>query len=94
MGRYALLARYTPLGKYPPGRYTPLVGTPTPWQVLPQAGTPLCTGTPLGAVHAGRYRQQVGSMHPTVMHSCYCLSLMVNVLEGISYFCGATGTSV
>ena len=27
--------------------------------------------TPPGAVHAGRYGQQAGSMHPTGMHSCY-----------------------
>ena len=29
-------------------------------------------GIPLGAVHAGKYGQQVGSTHPTGMHSCYC----------------------
>ena len=56
-------------------------GTP-PRQVHPQAGTPLGRyTTPLGrytpqagtsprAVHAGRYGQQAGGTHPTVMHSC------------------------
>ena len=55
-------------------------GTP-PWQVPPgQVHTPsaatLLTGTPPGqvhlpgAVHAGRYRQKAGGMHPTGIHSC------------------------
>ena len=34
-----------------------------PDQALPEAGTPL------GAVHAGRYGQQAGGMHPTGMQS-------------------------
>ena len=44
---------------------------PTPPR--PEAGTsPSDRGrhTPSGAVHAGRYGQQVGSMHPTGMQSC------------------------
>ena len=43
---------------HPPGKYTPKAGTP-PW-----------AGTAPGAVHAGRYGQQVGGMHITGMHSC------------------------
>ena len=56
-GRYTPLGRY-PLGSNPLGRYPPT-----------RAGTPQA-GTPPRAVHAGRYRQQAGSMHPTGMHSC------------------------
>ena len=47
-------------------------GTP-PGQVHPpqQVHPPPLAGTPPGAVHAGRYGQQVGSTHPTGMHSCF-----------------------
>ena len=45
-------ARQTPLARRPPGKADPL-----PWQGRP----PPC------AVHAGRYAQQVGGMHPTGM---------------------------
>ena len=68
--------RYTPLGKYTPDRYTPLAGTPPPRQVhppdryTPQQVHPPGQVHPLGAVHAGRYGQQAGGMHPTGMHSC------------------------
>ena len=41
-------------------------GMHTPLPPGPEAGIPL------GAVHAGKYGQQVGSTHPTGMHSCYC----------------------
>ena len=34
---------------------------------------PLGRCTPVLAVHAGRYGQQVGGTHPTGMNSCYCL---------------------
>ena len=45
------------------------LGRYTPRQVhSPGRYTPLA-GTPLGAVHAGRYGQQSGSTHPTGMHS-------------------------
>ena len=61
------LTRYTPQDQVhsPRTRSTPWPGTPlrtryTPDQVYPP-----------GAVHAGRYGQQVGRMHPTGMHSCY-----------------------
>ena len=63
---------------YPPSRYTPRdqvhppgPGTP-PGQVHPP-GTRYTSlaGTPLGAVHAGRYGQEAGGTHPTGMHSCF-----------------------
>ena len=48
----------TPLGRHP-------LGADTPWEQTPPGSRhPLCT------VHAGRYGQQVGSTHPTGMHSC------------------------
>ena len=59
-----------PLGRYPHpsplGRYTP------PWADTPPGRyTPLGRYTPSpGAVHAGRYGQQAGGMHPTGIHSC------------------------
>ena len=55
---------------HPPGRYTPLGSTP-----------PLSRYTPtphLRAVHAGRYGQQAGGMHPTGMHSCSALFSMIS----------------
>ena len=48
---------------YPPGKADP----PPPWQ-----------GAPTRAVHAGRYGQQAGGMHPTGMQSCLIM-LMQNV---------------
>ena len=75
-GRYTpLLGPGTPpLGRYTPGtRYTPQAGTHPFWdQVHPpwdQVHPPGTRYTPR-AVHAGRYGQQVDSMHPTGMHSC------------------------
>ena len=71
-----------PPDQAPPGADTPLgPGTPradtpdradTPWDQapLPGADTPP-EQTPPGAVHAGRYGQQAGGMHPTGMQSCY-----------------------
>ena len=47
----SLTARQTPLARRPPGKADPL-----PWK-----GRPPC------AVHAGRYAQQAGGMHPTGM---------------------------
>ena len=38
------------------------------------AGTPRDQVHPLGAVHAGRYGQQAGGMHPTGMQSCLLIS--------------------
>ena len=44
----------------PPGnRHPPPPGADTPEE------------TPLGAVLAGRYRQQAGGTHPTGMHICF-----------------------
>ena len=57
------LARQTsPLqGRHPLGRQT------SPWQ-----GRPLsCQGDSPCTMHAGRYGQQAGSMHPTGMQSCF-----------------------
>ena len=36
--------------------------------------TPPEADTPPGTVHAGRYGQQAGSMHPTGMQSCFWLN--------------------
>ena len=84
--------RYTPLGPgtpplgqvHPPTRYTPRPGT-LPDQVHPPGpGTPPQTrypprpGTPPpGAEHARRYGQRAGGTHPTGMHSCSLLSLIL-----------------
>ena len=67
----------TPLGQVHP---TPQAGTPHPGQVHPPQVHP-----PPGAVHAGRYRQQVGGTHPTGMHSCCWIKRNVqNVLYEMS----------
>ena len=69
------------LGRYTPGtRYThPPTPTPLGTRYTPPGpGTPQRPGNPpdqvhpSGAVHAGRYGQQAGSMHPTGMHSNIC----------------------
>ena len=52
----------------PPGPGTPPPGPGTP---SPQTRHPPCT------VHAGRYDQQVGGMHPTGMQSCLYRFLLV-----------------
>ena len=49
---------------------------PTLWEQTPQSRHPRGADTPLGqtppcTVHAGRYGQQAGGMHPTGMQSCY-----------------------
>ena len=50
-------------------RHPNTAGTPT--QQAPQHSRHPIPGTPpSGAVHAGRYGQQAGSMHPTGMQSC------------------------
>ena len=75
LGRYTLWAGtsprqvHTPRQVHPPGRYT-LAGT-LPGQLHPLAGKPPGRYPPPGAVHAGRYWQQVGGTHPTAMHSCF-----------------------
>ena len=68
-----------PWRRHPPGKQTPpRVDTPQeadpPWE----ADTP-CT------VHAGRYGQQAGAMHPTEMHTCFrhvkaSFTLILNVI--------------
>ena len=79
------------LGYHPPGPGTPLgAGTPPPQQAPPRADTPpprvdtpwdqappRCR--PPCTVHAGRYSQQVGGMHPTGMQSCFLTLLMVHM---------------
>ena len=55
------------LGYHPPSRL-PRADTPSPG-VDPAEHAPPGEGTP-HAVHAGRYGQQGGGMHPTGMHSC------------------------
>ena len=68
----------TPWEQVPP----PPAGTPwsrhplrvdTPWDQAPPRCRPPCT------VHAGRYSQQVGGMHPTGMQSCFLTLLMVHM---------------
>ena len=68
----------TPWSRHPPGTRHPQSrhprqgrhplgpGTP-PWSRHP----PPPRADPPGAVHAGRYGQQAGGMHPTGMQSCY-----------------------
>ena len=46
--------------------YPPPPGADTPWEQTPPRSRHLLPH----AVHAGRYRQQVGGMHPTGMHTC------------------------
>ena len=53
------------LGNYPPGQ-----GTPPGPDTLPGTRHPPPEPVTPCAVHAGRYGQQVGSMHPTGMQSC------------------------
>ena len=53
-----------------------MMGYHHPPRPAPQEQTPLGPGTPSEqtppcAVHAGRYSQQAGGMHPTGMQSCY-----------------------
>ena len=47
-------------GKHPPGPGYPPQTRHTPWEQIP-----------LSAVHAWRYGQQAGGMHPTGMQSCH-----------------------
>ena len=61
-----------PPGSRPPSRSRQPPQTKHPWsrhppqQAPPEAGTP-----PFPTVHAGRYGQQAGGMHPTGMQSCF-----------------------
>ena len=56
-----------PRTRHPPGPGTPRSRHPPPEQTPPPGADPLC------AVHAGRYGQQAGGMHPTGMQSCMCI---------------------
>ena len=47
----------------------------------------ICSHTPPGAVHAGRYRQQAGGMHPTGMHSCFVICFKTYCTRTISVGC-------
>ena len=61
------------------GYHTPS-GTETPWkQTPPQKQTPLEADTPC-AVHAGRYGQQAGGMHPTGVQCCITIKNVITPL--------------
>ena len=91
--RYTLQTRYIPWTRYTPQgpemspwtRYTTLTrystppgpGTPHTWYPPGDQVHPRGPGTPTQAVHAGRYRKQVGGTHPTGMHSCLVIILLV-----------------
>ena len=65
---------HTPLARRPPpllARRLPLVSQP------PLAKRPPPARRPPYTVHAGRYGQQSGSMHPTGMHSCLTERLLL-----------------
>ena len=48
----------------------------------PRAETPL-EQTPPGVVHAGRYGQQAGGMHPTGMQSCLSLGCEFKLVQRV-----------
>ena len=50
--------------------YTPWEQTPPPQKQTPPKSRPPRSRPPR-AVHAGRYGQQAGGMHPTGMHTCF-----------------------
>ena len=62
---------HTPLGRHPQGRHSQSRHTPPGSRDPLGADTSLGADTPLCAVHAGRYGQQVGVTHPTGMHTCF-----------------------
>ena len=58
--------------------YTPLPpGPEADMPPGPEADTPPQEQTPPGAVHAGRYGQQVSGTHPTGMHTCCYVSIQI-----------------
>ena len=66
----------TPPGQGTPPDQVPLRTRHTPWDQAPPLGPdPPC------AVHAGRYGQQAGGMHPTGMQSCCECILFVNIVN-------------
>ena len=58
----------------PPGADTPSPGS------RPHGSRHPGAHTPPGAVHTGRYGQQVGGAHPTGMHSCYNFNVFYLVI--------------
>ena len=76
----------TPLGRHTPGQTPPRsrhpwgADPPPPGQTLPSGSRqPLSPRSrPPQAVHAGRYGQQAGGTHPTGMHTCLCIFLLVD----------------
>ena len=58
------------LGYHPPGADTPLEQAPHQTRYPSRSGTHPWSRHPLCTVHAGRYGQQTGGMHPTGMQSC------------------------
>ena len=65
-----------PQTRHPPDQHPP--GADTPWEQTPprpctpqSRHPPEAEPPPLSVVHAGRYGQQAGGMHPTGMQSCY-----------------------
>ena len=54
----------------PPGKAEPQQGRSPGKETPPGKADPPVQGHPPCAVHAGRYGQQVGGMHPTEMQSC------------------------
>ena len=59
-----------PRSRHPPGSRPPWEQTPQSRHPTRLEQTPPRSGHPLCAVHAGRYGQQAGGMHPTGMQSC------------------------
>ena len=71
-----------PTGTRNPGTRHPLRDQAPPWDQIPHGADPPGPGTPWSrhpspgpgappcTVHAGRYGQQAGGMHPTGMQSC------------------------
>ena len=53
-----------------PPRAVPLDQAPPPPRAVPLDQAPPSMHTPPGAVHAGRYGQRAGGMHPTGMQPC------------------------
>ena len=61
-----------PWSRHPPGADTPWEQTPPGANTPHQEQTPPTRSKhPPRAVHAGRYGQQAGGMHPTGMQSCF-----------------------
>ena len=77
----------TPQDQAPPRSRSPSPREHTPWdQATPrEPGTPLPPEqAPPCAVHAGRYGQQAGGMHPTWMQSCFLCKRFIE-LSALKY---------